>query len=137
MSCIEYEVLTVLIVETAASCVETHSSLIGVCEYFGGAGTLWTAWCSGYSAWLWAGQSGGRILVGERFSAHVQTGPVAHPASCTLGTGSFPGVKSGRGMTLTPHSFLVLWSIKSRAITLLPLWTIWPVQNLSACTVYL
>jgi hypothetical protein len=28
-----------------------------------------------------------------RFFAHVQTGPGAHPASCTMGTGSFPGVK--------------------------------------------
>ena len=34
----------------------------------------------------------------------VQTGPGAHPASCTMGTGSFPGVKSGRGVTLTPSS---------------------------------
>jgi hypothetical protein len=42
-----------------------------------------------------------------RFSAHVQTGPGAHPASCTMGTGSFLRVKSGRGMTLTPHPFLV------------------------------
>jgi hypothetical protein len=34
-----------------------------------------------------------------RFFAHVQTGPEAHPASCTLGTGSFPGVKRpGRGV---------------------------------------
>ena len=30
---------------------------------------------------------------GERFSAPVQTGPGTHPASCTVGTGSFPGVK--------------------------------------------
>ena len=28
-----------------------------------------------------------------RFSAPVQTGPRAHPASCTTGIGSFPGVK--------------------------------------------
>ena len=35
---------------------------------------------------------------GARFSAPVQTGPGAHPASCTRGTGSFPGVKRpGRG----------------------------------------
>jgi len=40
---------------------------------------------------------------GERFSAPVQTGPVAHTASCTMGTGSFPEVKSGRGVTLTPN----------------------------------
>jgi hypothetical protein len=36
MSCIECEVLTVLNVEIAASCVETHCSLMGMCEYFGG-----------------------------------------------------------------------------------------------------
>jgi hypothetical protein len=30
---------------------------------------------------------------GARFSAPVQTGPEAHPASCTMGTGSFPGGK--------------------------------------------
>jgi hypothetical protein len=30
---------------------------------------------------------------GARFFAHVQTGPEAHPASCTMGTGSFPGAK--------------------------------------------
>jgi len=59
---------------------------------------------------------------------------VAHPASCAMGTGSFPGVKSGRGVTLTPHPLLVLWSIKGRAIPLLPLWTVRPVQSLSACT---
>jgi hypothetical protein len=28
-----------------------------------------------------------------RFFAHFQTGPEAHPASCTMGTGTFPGVK--------------------------------------------
>jgi hypothetical protein len=39
-----------------------------------------------------------KIPVGVRFFAHVQTGPGAHPASCTMGTGSFPGVKRpGRG----------------------------------------
>jgi len=42
---------------------------------------------------------------GARFSAPVQTGPEAHPASYTIGTGSFPGVKSGRGVTLTPYPF--------------------------------
>jgi hypothetical protein len=68
-----------------------------------------------------------------RFSTPVQTGPGAHPASCTMGTGSFPGVNSGWGVTLTPHPLLVAWSRKSRAIPLLPLWPIWPVQSLSAC----
>jgi hypothetical protein len=51
-----------------------------------------------------------------------------------MGTGSFPGVKSGRGVNLTPHPLLVPWSLKSRAIPLLPLWSVRPVQSLSACT---
>jgi hypothetical protein len=32
--------------------------------------------------------------LGARFSAPVQTGPEAHPASCTMGTGYFPEVKA-------------------------------------------
>jgi hypothetical protein len=41
--------------------------------------------------------------VGARFFAHVQTGPGAHPASCTMGTGSFPGVqRPGRGADHPP-----------------------------------
>jgi hypothetical protein len=71
---------------------------------------------------------------GAIFSAPVQTGPGAHPASCTMGTGSFPGVKSGRGVRLTPHPLPVPWSRKGRAIPLLPLWAVWPVQSLIACT---
>jgi len=39
--------------------------------------------------------------VGASFSASVQTGPGAHPVSFTMGTGSFPGVNSGRDVTLT------------------------------------
>jgi hypothetical protein len=42
---------------------------------------------------------------GARFSAPVQTGPGSHPASCTMGTGSFLGVESGRGVVLTAHPF--------------------------------
>jgi len=56
-----------------------------------------------------------------RFSAPVQTCPGAHPALCTMGTGFFLGVKSGRSVTLTPYSLLVPWSRKSRAIPLLTL----------------
>jgi hypothetical protein len=38
-----------------------------------------------------------------RFSAPVQIGPGAHPASYTMGTGSFPGVKRpGRGVDHSP-----------------------------------
>jgi len=39
-----------------------------------------------------------------RFSALVHTGPVAHPASNTMGAGFFPGVKHpGRGVDHPPH----------------------------------
>jgi hypothetical protein len=43
--------------------------------------------------------------MGARFSAPVQTGPGAYPASCTMVTGSFPGVKRpGRGVDHPPLS---------------------------------
>jgi hypothetical protein len=46
-----------------------------------------------------------KIPVGAKFFAHVQTGPGAHPASCTMGTGSFPVVKRpGRGADHPPPS---------------------------------
>jgi hypothetical protein len=45
-----------------------------------------------------------------------------------MGTGSFPGVKNGRGVTLTPLSLVVPWSWKGRAIPLRPL------RGRTACT---
>ena len=72
--------------------------------------------------------------MGARFSAPVQTYPGAHPASCAISTGSFPEVKSGRGVTLTLRPPLVPWSRKSTAILLLPLRAVRPVQSLNACT---
>jgi hypothetical protein len=59
---------------------------------------------------------------GARYFAPVQTGPEAHPASCTMGTGSSPRVKCGWGVTMTPHPLLVPRSWKSRAIPLTTLW---------------
>ena len=66
---------------------------------------------------------------GARFSSPVQTGPGAHPAPCTMGTASFPGVKSVRAVMLTLHPLLVPWSRKGRAIPLLPLWAIRPYRS--------
>jgi hypothetical protein len=86
---------------------------------------LWVGLRSQYSDWLRAGRSGDRIPMGRDFP-HL-----SRPASCTTGTGSFPGVKSGRDVTLTRHSLLVPWSWKSKAI---PLRAVQPVQSLSACT---
>jgi hypothetical protein len=88
-----------------------------------------------YSDWLSAGRSGDWMPAGARFSPPIQTSPGAHPASCTMGTESFPWVKNGTGVTLTPHPFLVPWSWKSRAIPLLPLRAVRPIQRLSTCTV--
>ena len=66
---------------------------------------LWPGKLSRYSDSLQAGRSGDRIPVRARFSAPVQTSPGVHPASCTMGTGSFPGVKwPGRGADHPPPS---------------------------------
>ena len=51
---------------------------------------------------LATGRSGDRILVGG-VSAPIPTGLGVHPASCTMGTGSFPWVKRlGRGVDHPP-----------------------------------
>jgi hypothetical protein len=50
-------------------------------------------------------RSGDRIPVGARFSAPLQTGPGAHPASYAMVTGSFLGVKRpGCGVNHPPPS---------------------------------
>ena len=74
--------------------------------------------------------------VGARFCAPVQTGPGAHPDSCTMGSGSFPGVKRP-GRDAKHSSLLVPWLRKGSAIPLLPVWVVRSVQSLSACTVQL
>jgi hypothetical protein len=57
------------------------------------------------SKFFTTGRSGDRIPLEARFFAQVQTGPGAHPASCTMGTGFFPGVKRpGRGADHPPPS---------------------------------
>jgi len=59
---------------------------------------------------------------GGRHFLPVQTCPGAHPSSCKMGTGSFPGVKCGRGVLLTNHPLPVPRSWKSRAIPLPIIW---------------
>jgi len=75
----------------------------------------------GITTELWAGRSEVESRWGLDFPP-VQTGPGAHPASCKMGTGSYPGVKCGRGVLLTTHPLLVPRSWKSRAIPLPTLW---------------
>jgi hypothetical protein len=67
-----------------------------------------------YSIYHWCQDSSVSIVTSCRLdglgfwaicSAPVQTGPGAHPASYTMGTGSFPGVKRpGRGIDHPPPS---------------------------------
>jgi hypothetical protein len=54
---------------------------------------------------------------GARFFAHVQTGPGAHPASCSMGTRSLGQI--GRGVVLTTYTLLAPKLRMSRAIPLL------------------
>ena len=83
---------------------------------------------SRYRDWLRAGRARDRIPVRERFSAPVQTGPGVHPASCTMGTESFPGVKSGRGVTLTLHPLVSAVVMKGQS------YTSTPPMGCTACT---
>ena len=55
---------------------------------------------------------------GDGIFPPAQTGPGAHTASCKMGTGSFSGVKCGRGVLLTTHPLLVPRCRNSRAIPL-------------------
>jgi len=80
----------------------------------------------GIATELRAGRSGIEFRWGRDFPP-VQTGPGDHPASCKMGTGSFPRVKCGRGVLLTTHPLLVPRSWKNIAI-LLP--TLWATQRL-------
>jgi hypothetical protein len=70
----------------------------------------------------------GKIPVGARFFAHVQTGPVAHPG-CTMGTESFLEVKRpGRCADHPPPPSAEVeneWSYRRTSTpTLRPLWPV-------------
>ena len=56
------------------------------------------------SALVQTGRYGDQIPVEARFSTPVHTGPGAHPASCKMGTESFPGGKERPGRGADPSS---------------------------------
>jgi len=74
-----------------------------------------------YLYWLRAGQFGIESRWGRDFPP-TQTYPVAHLASCKMGTWSFPVIKCGRGVLLTTHPLLVPLSWNNRAVPLPSLW---------------
>jgi len=51
-----------------------------------------------------------------------------------MDTGSYPRVKSGQGVTLTPHPFSCRGQERVELYHFSPLWAVWPVQILIACT---
>ena len=64
-----------------------------------------------------------------------QSRPALGPPSLLYnGYRVFPRGKERPGRDADPSPLLVPWSRKSRAIPLLPLWAVRPVQSLSACT---
>jgi hypothetical protein len=67
-------------------------------------------------------------LVAGKFSASVQTGPGAQPASYVMGTGSFPGVKRPGRSIDHPHH-LRQAERKSKAIPPAPFGLSWSVMG--------
>jgi hypothetical protein len=84
----------------------------------------------GIATSLRAGRSGDLILAGARVTVPVQTGPGAHPASCTMGTWSLSWVKRpGRGVDHPPTSSA---KVKERVELYLPLFPIWAFVTCSS-----
>ena len=76
-----------------------------------------------YSDSLRAGRSGDRISLRTRYSAPVQTGPGAQPATYIRGAGLFPGVKRpGRGVDHLPSCRA---EVNYREEIYVPLFLVW------------
>ena len=71
--------------------------------------------------------------MGAKFSACPDR-PWDPPSLLYNGYRVFPGGKERPGRDADHSPLLVPWTRKSRAIPLLPLWAVRPVQSLSACT---
>ena len=66
----------------------------------------WAAIASRYSDLLRYGRPRDQIPAVAKFSAPVQTGPGAHPASCAMGTVFLSLEYSCQGVVLTAHPHL-------------------------------
>ena len=87
---------------------------------------------SRYSDWLRAGRSWIESRRGRDFPP-IQTGPGAHPASCIMGTVSFPGVRQPkRCVDYPPHSSA---EVKERVKSYIsPIGSFWPVPEWIICS---
>jgi hypothetical protein len=84
--------------------IAVDSALIYIASRFVGLYVCGPGYLSRYCNSLRAGRSGDRIPMGAIFSAPARTDSEAHPASYTIGTGCFPGVKRrGRGVDRQPQ----------------------------------
>ena len=78
--------------------VKTWVSLHRISDYVGRDCVVGIATCYGLDG------PGIESRLGARFSSHVQTGRGAHPAICTMGTGSFRAIKQPElGVDSLPH----------------------------------
>jgi len=66
---------------------------------------VWAGWRSRYSEWLRAERSGGSNPSGGEIFRTCPDRPWAPPSLLYNGYWVFPGIKSGRGVTLNPHPF--------------------------------
>ena len=80
------------------------------------------------------GRSGDQIPVGSEIFRTCPDWPWGPPRLLYNGYRFFPGGKERPGRDADPSPLLVPSSWKSRAIPLLPLWAVRPVQSFSVCT---
>ena len=95
---------------------------------------MWSSSSVGIATELRAGRSGDRIPLGGEIFRTCPDRPWGSPNLLHNGYRVFPGDKERPERDADPSPLLVPWSRKSRAIPLLPLWAVRPVQSLSACT---
>jgi len=95
---------------------------------------LWAGELSRYSDWAtgWTVRASNPVR-GEIFRTCPDR-PWGPPSLLYNGYWVFPGVKERPGCDADHSPLLVPWSRKSRAIPLLPIWSVRPVQSLSVCT---
>jgi len=65
---------------------------------------------------------------------HLSSRPWGPPSALYNGYWVFPGGKERPGRDADPSPPSSAVSHENKAIPLLPLWAVWPVQSLSACT---